>query len=440
MSRQPPSPDPLRAHSSPNAYFYEYPQLAERLRGSSVATHTPVVLAAGRLAAAPTAAGTEGSRRRSGDASCVTNTGVSNQAEDGVLAGIESGNPVQGPQCSVCHQYCFLVLAVCDSCDGGGGSMIGRRQSRAAGQRRRFVCGRHVEDLCACSASEYTFYTRRDAADLRAAAKGVSTLQERVEVWADEASGVLDFAYGRGEVEEDADGTGDVKMEEESGPGDRAEKPAFGVLLPSSYHVSKTERGDKATTPAFSASQQQMPRRQASSHAVHHQSSLLPQHWHKRPTVRYLNDLVAVGEELGGSEGLLTDLRLLIESCSRWTRAAESLLGQRRSFDPPVSEDVIAADREEIADPSVSGSAGYSSATRANDRERAFHRAAVLVAREAELLVRPEEQTERLCAAVLTACDLRLQVRLILGLGEDEVCVWFVSHIHTSAFSCVHVR
>ena len=54
-----------------------------------------------------------------------------------------------------------------------------------------------------------------------------------------------------------------------------------------------------------------------------------------------------------------------------------------------------------------------------------FHKAINLLSTEAKLPGRPAETAGRLCAAMMAACVLRGQVRSLLGLGEDEVRLFF---------------
>ncbi|CAM9234878.1 unnamed protein product, partial [Scytosiphon promiscuus] len=62
-----------------------------------------------------------------------------------------------------------------------------------------------------------------------------------------------------------------------------------------------------------------------------------------------------------------------------------------------------------------------------------FHKAIKLLSTEAKLPGRPAETTERLCVAILAACRLRLQVRSLLGLGEDE-------HVMAARAMCLTIQ
>lgn len=439
--------------------FETIEKLAERLRGSSITTTNTAQLANGNLVASSiTVTASEGSRRRSGDSCFVGHGhrqhGVSSHGDDSVLAGIESASPVQGPRCTVCGQYCFLAVAVCDTCDAA--AMSGRRGSRSgSGLLRRFVCGRHLKELCACPCSEYTFYARKDAAALRAAGSGLSSLQEHLDVWTDEARGVLASVNGGAEAtaataareatektdgdddDDDDDVVGVVQVKKEDAPDEREMLPSA-TSTTESLVAPNTEGKDNPAAAAVGdkISKSQIPRRH---HAPtppppppgkpgFHSSLLLPR-WHERPTLSYLQDLIRVGQELGGSEVLLADLAAVVDGCARWTKAVGALLGPDCSLKPPVKPAGAAA-----AGDVGSGTGGgrekkvrCAADRKAKNREPAsFHKAAALLRREGVLSVRPVKLTETLCRLVLGACDLRKQVRLMLGLAEDEVRRVFV--------------
>lgn len=494
---------------------------------------------------------------------------------------------MQGPQCCICHQYCFLAVAVCDTCDGagrgdsgdgglggggGGSGALGGGRRRNA-RRRRFACGRHLEELCACPTSEYTYYRRKTAGELRAAAKGLSSLEEHREEWANEARGVLTAIRGRGgrrgtvgasvtapsagcdgvlsscdgsnrgnfsvavKGEEDNDEVMVVKVEEvvtaagmEKGENSAvasvsasasnttavASAADTSILAPKFSVKSKGEGGENAgvavavvagtpltgkgidhkayvkggasctlpgTVDGAAAGAAASTRVSTSCAAGFSQpapnlccfspstvsasfSPLLPPMWHERPTLSYLKELITAGEDLGGPDGVLADLRTLMESCARWSKAVENMLGPSdviatspamllssssisssssnaaavscggggtkrgavgASLPPPQSTGgferlvVGGTGRDKGKGVSGSGSGGSSPRSPKLREPIPFHKAATLLAREAGLPGRPVESTDRLCSAVLASCRLGVQVRSLLGLDEDEV-------------------
>lgn len=438
--------------------FEPMEKLAESLRGFNnrpITSFKTATLSTG-TATSGTLGYSGGSRRRSGD-SCghahQSHGNYSYHGDDGVLTAIESASPVQGPQCTVCHQYCFLVVAVCDTCHSAAAS--GRRGSRSgSGSFRRFACGRHLEQLCACPCSSYTVYVRKDAAALRAASSGLSSLYNYLEVWEDEARGII-AAVNSGadadadparEAAENIECAGDnklvggvrVKGEDASEEGSETLTSAD-TSSSKSLVAPKTERKDhpSAVGEGGKLSRSQISRRHTApamppspGKGEGFRSTLLSPRWHERPTLGYVKELIGVGAEMGGSEVLLADLAALVDGCTRWTKTVRVLVGREKSL-----RRVVITNGTATAGGVGSGHNGgvgegqscSAAESKAKKREpAAFHKVASLLKREARLPARPVELTEELCSLILGACDLRKQVRLVLGLGEDEVCTVFV--------------
>lgn len=199
-------------------------QLIERLRGSTTSSSTdPATTISDSTAcssifrrSSSSSGGDAGSNGKEDGCADGGKTAAAAAAGGGILEGLESGSAVRGPQCSVCDQYCFLTAVVCDTCDsaangraparasssgspatgvvGDGGAAAARRRH----SRRRFACGRHLADLCACPASGYTYYQRKDAGQLRRAAKDLTSSEEQTEAWVEEAKAALAVAKGTG--------------------------------------------------------------------------------------------------------------------------------------------------------------------------------------------------------------------------------------------------
>lgn len=350
---------------------------------------------------------------------------------------------------------------------------------RRPARRRRFACARHLVELCPCPASEYTYFTRKSASELMEAARGLSTLEERLEAWVQEAQRVIDIASGqrRGVIAEavkaggeDA-GEGGVVVKDEA-PAGATTSAAAAAGLGASVK-SETEGGGKVkTTPVHTKTKHESESCGSSSHASqagsscspvpHGQrspspsspspspASLIPPWWHDRPTVKHLTELMRAGLELGGGEEILGDLKILADGCARWVRAADHMLastpqgpsstasapndggtgatascGRKRSASGPGRGD------EGAGVGGVNGGTGVGEGQKGSrgrvgrspkPREPvAFHKAVGLLQKEAGLPARPVEKTRGLCCALLVACRLRELVRSLLGLGEDEV-------------------
>lgn len=453
-----------------------------------------------------------------------------------LFAGLESGSAVQGPQCAVCDQYCFLIAAVCDACDG---SWVGRAAARSSSSssgtptgavsssasnvpgklgeawcpdptkrrrqsRVRFSCGRHLEELCGCPASEYTFYQRRDAEQLRSAAGSLTSLEEQLEMWREEArsavaaaratggntassfrsataKGVVGSSSGSGleaGMEEVPTDEGDnVKLElppDSDTPTaslSSTEPPADGTKgKPKPGAAQKGEDQDNNSSgDGYSPGEQREVPLDGDGDEEEEKvlSSLLPDGWQQRPSLRYIGDLIRVGRELKAPEPTLNELRQIVDACKGWVKTIEVILGPSDA-DSDASAAAAAAIQFGTAKRSASMSSGGSGSagiggdsggglvrgsrasasgrggrgagareaaargggrneTLCKKREQVpFHKAINLLGSEAKLPGRPVETTERLCEAVMEACRLRLQVRSFLGLGEDEVKM----HIH----------
>lgn len=482
-----------------------------------------------------TAATTSATSRRS---ACDTKSAKSAAAvaeRERLFAGLESGSAVQGPQCAVCDQYCFLIAAVCDACDGswvgraaarssGGGTPTGSISSTASNvsgnlgeawcpdptkrrrqSRVRFSCGRHLEELCGCPASEYTFYQRRDAEQLRSAAGGLTSLEEQLEMWQEEArsavaaaratggntassfrsasaKGVVGSSSGsglEGGMEEAPTDEGD-SVKEELPLGSNApsallsstESPADGATgktKPGAVQKGKDHDSNSSGDGYSLGEQREIPLDGDGDGDEEEEkvlSSLLPDGWQQRPSLRYIGDLIRVGRELKAPEPILNELRQIVDACKGWVKTIEVILGPSDA-DSDASAAAAAAIQFGTAKRSASISSGGSGSgsagiggdsggglgrgsrasmsgrggrgagareaaargggrneTACRKREQVpFHKAINLLGGEAKLPGRPVETTERLCEAVMEACRLRLQVRSFLGLGEDEVKV-----------------
>lgn len=430
--------------------FEPMEKLVERLRGynSRPATSFKSATLSKGTATSVAVGHSGGSRRRSGD-SCVIGHAHQSHGDDGILTAIESASPVQGPQCTVCHQYCFLALAVCDTCHGAAAS--GRRGSRSgSGSFRRFACGRHLEQLCACPCSSYTFYVRKDAAALRAASSGLSSLYDYLEVWADEARGIIAAVNGGADADpareaaENIDCAGDnelvgaVRVKGEGASEDERETLNSAATSSSSKSLVAPKAERKGLPAAVGeggkVSRSQISRRHTAptmppspGKGEEFRSTLLPPRWHERPTLGYLKELIRVGAELGGSEVLLTDLAALVDGCARWTKTVRMLVGRENAL-RRVLVTTGAATTGGVGSGNNGGAGeGQNGSAAGNKTKRrepaAFHKVTSLLKREGGLPARAPELTEELCSLLLGACDLRKQVRLVLGLGEDEVCM-----------------
>lgn len=495
-------------------------QLVELLRGSGSAAAAEAAAASSIVRRSSTCS----DRNNSKDNGCADGEG-----SGGILQGIESGSAVQGPRCSVCDQYCFLTTVVCHTCDGGavgrasvrtssngspgnGGSGGGEGGTSAAARRRharkRFACGRHLADLCQCPASEYTYYQRRDAAQLRAAAEGLTSSEEQTEAWVEEAKNVLDAAKGTGggmvnSIRSakakisggrgsggDATGSGAASAENGAAPNgkvtlaanpkDEIDAAASGSGSAPQQQCSSSSAGAPANTTDGDPQEEDgadvdidemelqldVPTEEDEEAPM---SSLLPTGWRERPSLRFIADLIRVGEELAVPPGQTLDsLRDVVNACAGWVKTIEGILGANDSDRVGATNTTAAAislfgtakraaATTHVADDNGGGGGaagggggrgrggrglgvrdgeGGRSGTRSENstgkrREQVpFHKATKLLSTEANLPGRPVETTERLCVAILAACRLRLQVRLLLGLGEDEVCdEWSVGRV-----------
>ncbi|CAN0041389.1 unnamed protein product [Ectocarpus fasciculatus] len=473
--------------------FEPIEKLVERLHG-------------GRKATAPTevaAAATSVVRRSSsacGDKGngCADGEGASGGGGGGgILEGLEAGSAVRGPQCSVCDQYCFLTAVVCDTCDsgglgrgaparassggGGGGSPSGDGGAAAAArrrhQRRRFACGRHLAELCACPASEYTFYQRKDEVQLRRAANDLTSSEEYTETWVEEAKLALAAARSTGggmvnsfrpvKAVKGSNGGSSREDEASQSPTENGAGGGGGKVkleaLPSS--PGKANGADSSSTNDGAAEREEEEETEdlklnisSSSMSVDEDepplpSSLLPAGWNERPSLRYIGDLIRVGEELGAPEQTLESLREIVDACAGWVKTIEGILGPDGAATTATCAAAVSlfgsAKRAAVAaaaaaaatgggdDADCGGRGGRSgggshrnvgvrgenggSTTAVKRKEQVpFHKAIKLLSTEAKLPGRPVDTTERLCVAIIAACRLRLQVRSLLGLGEDE--------------------
>lgn len=430
-----------------------------------------------------------------------------------MLEGLESGSAVRGPQCSVCDQYCFLTAVVCDACDsaaagraparasssgspatggvGDGGAAAARRRH----SRRRFACGRHLADLCPCPASEYAYYQRKDAGQLRRAAKDLTSSEEQTEAWVEEAKAALAAAKGTGggmvssfrfakakngggggdgtgataaaAAEDGAVSNGKVKLEPQN-PDDTDDGDAAAAAVAAAQHTSSSagpplDGADSNNTRGeedFGAGEADEMDLQLEVSVDEDEaplpSSLLPAGWHERPSLRYIGDLMRVGEELGAPEQTLDNLRQVVDACAGWVKTIEGILGAGDADGTAATSTAAAAAvslfgtskrtaaASHGADDEGGGGRGHgrggrgasaregglrgggaraeSGSTTTKRREQVpFHKALKLLSTEAKLPGRPVETAERLCVAIVAACRLRKQVRSLLGLGEDEV-------------------
>lgn len=439
---------------------------------------------------------------------------------ESIVQGLESGSAVQGPRCAVCDQYCFLVAVMCDTCDGGGGGRAARASSggspgigdgvgggaaaaaasRRRHSRRRFACGRHLAELCSCPASQYAYYRRQDAAQLRAAAEGLTSVEEFLETWTAEARTALGAARGAGGgsassfrsassakvnaaasaaiAEEVAGGSGDgIKVELPSSAGSTTILPPSASLSDGRADVIgagvKVEDGktdddddsdddcptDEAADASLSAPQLGIFLRDDESPL-----SLLPIGWQERPSLGYIGDMIRMGEELGAPERVLADLRQVVDACAGWVKTIEVILGpsesdssaqaaatairfgtaKRAASLPSAAAGKNGAGGDAGSLPTARGRApaggraaargagvkdsgpglrnGARSESTPKRREQVpFNKTINLLSTEAKLPGRPAVTTDRLCVAMLAACRLRMQVRTLLGLGEDQV-------------------
>ena len=375
------------------------------------------------------------SRRSSCDnntSSCNAAAAVAGRERERLFAGLENASAVQGPQCIVCDQYCFLTAVVCDACDGaggraqarsssgggvggggriGGGGIGGSRNSggpwtpdptkRRRHSRVRFSCGRHLEELCGCPASEYTFYQRRDADQLRSAAGGLTSVEEHLEMWGDEARSAITAARatgvnsassfrsassksggsgvggssaggsGEGSAEGSAPDGGSVKVELPSGsdasstplpsPDSRADggpgKPSGAIAAkgdgPDGPDASG---GGDRKSPVAEKPEASMEGDGGEEDDEDLSSSRLPAGWHERPSLRYIGDMIRVGKELKAPEPVLNELRQIVDACAGWVKTIEVILGPSEA-DSAASAAAAAAIRFGTAKRSASLSA-----------------------------------------------------------------------------------
>ncbi|CAM9274578.1 unnamed protein product [Ectocarpus sp. 6 AP-2014] len=480
--------------------FEPMEKLVERLHGGRKATASTEA----------TAAATSIVRRSSstcGDKGngCADGEGASGGG--GILEGLATGSAVRGPQCSVCDQYCFLTAVVCDTCDSGGlgrgaparassggggsgGSPNGDGGAAAAArrrhQRRRFACGRHLAELCACPASEYTFYQRKDEAQLRRSAKDLTSSEEYTETWVEEARLALAAAKstGGGMVNgfrpvkgakgsggsSREDGASQLPKENGTGGGGGGGKvkleaqPSSGKADGDSVRPRPANGADCSSSSDGAAEREEEPEdlqlsnSSGSSMSVDEDeaplpSSLLPAGWNERPSLSYIGDLIRVGEELGAPEQTLEGLREIVDACAGWVKTIEGILGPDGTATTSdtcaaavslfgsakraaVAAAAAAAGGGDDADGGgrggrsggggsqrnggVRGENGGSTTVVKRKEQVPFHKAIKLLSTEGKLPGRPVDTTERLCVAIIAACRLRLQVRSLLGLGEDE--------------------
>lgn len=185
-------------------------------------------------------------------------------------------------------------------------------------------------------------------------------------------------------------------------------------------------------------------------------SSLIPAGWHERPSLRYVSELIRVGEELAAPEAVLTELREIVDACAGWVKTVEMILGSSDSDSSAVAaisfgttkraaslsaaaggggggtgagdgggKGRAAGSGRSLRGTSAAGGGGGRS-TRSSEgskrREQVpFYKAMRMLVDEGKLPARPAETTEKFCAAVIAACRLRVQARTLLGLEEDEV-------------------
>ena len=276
--------------------------------------------------------------------------------------------------------------------------------------RYRFACAHHLEELCACSASEYTYFQRKDAAQLRSAAKGLTSNEEHLAMWTEEARNALAAARGAGGgsassfrsasakgvfggdsaaeevVVAAAAAAGNVKEELVTEPSSVGPAPDVEMVSPpqqqaltpgstppevavggASGEVAKVEPaaaaagdvrvgasvGSTAAAGASAPAEATISAAAAATKAEDDEmdvsvesdtvpSSLLPPGWHERPSLRYIGDLIRVGEELGAAEPILADLRQVVDACAGWVKTIEVLLGPCAS-DPSAATTAAAA-------------------------------------------------------------------------------------------------
>lgn len=412
--------------------------------------------------------------------------------------------------------------------------------TRRRHSRRRFACGRHLAELCACPASEYTCYRRKDAAQLRSAAKALTSVEEHLEVWHEEARSALAAAGGslatslRYASVGKGGGSGGGNSGSGGGGGDAvavaaaaaaaaaggaAETAAVKVEVPPSSSdasttplsspdsssccsssrdgssssggaaaaVAKAEEGGggggdhpaaggklDATASVAATETELLPpsEKQLGEVALKRNSgdgdgefkttsSLIPAGWHDRPSLRYVSELIRVGEELGAPEPVLTALREIVDACAGWVKTVEMILGASDS-DSSAAAAISFGTTKRAASLSAAaagggasgaggdggggkgraaaggrshrgassaaggsgGGGGRSSRSTEGSKRREqvpFYKAMRMLVDEGKLPARPVETTEKFCVAVIAACRLRVQARTLLGLEEDEV-------------------
>eukprot|EP00752_Nemacystus_decipiens_P007676 g6862.t1 len=358
--------------------FEPMEKLVERLRGSTAPATTPASDSNTCSSAfrRTSSFGGDGGKENG----CADGGRGGGRGGGGVLEGLESGSAVRGPQCSVCDQYCFLAAVVCNACDsatagraparasssgspatgavGDGGAAAARRRH----SRRRFACGRHLADLCPCPASGYTYYRRMDAAQLRRAAKDLTSSEEQTEAWVEEAKAALAVARGAGTggglvnsfllvkakngdgggaaagggdgggggTQQGAVGNGKVKLEPRN-PGETEpygeDKGATGPPLDDA-NGSGEEGGAAAAGEAIDETMDlELDASVDEDDDELLPSSLLPAGWRERPSLRYIGDLIRAGEELGAPEHTLDNLRQVVDACAGWVKTIEGILG-----------------------------------------------------------------------------------------------------------------
>ncbi|CAM9836623.1 unnamed protein product, partial [Ectocarpus sp. 13 AM-2016] len=215
--------------------------------------------------------------------------------------------------------------------------------------------------LCACPASEYTFYQRKDEAQLRRAAKDLTSSEEYTETWVEEARLALAAARstGGGMVNsfrsvKGAKGSGGSCREDEASQLPRENGTGGGgggggkVKLEAQPSSAKADSdsvrprlangadcspsSDGATECEEETQDLQLSNSSGSIMSVDEDeaplpSSLLPAGWNERPSLSYIGDLIRVGEELNAPEQTLESLREIVDACAGWVKTIEGILG-----------------------------------------------------------------------------------------------------------------
>ncbi|CAN0368740.1 unnamed protein product, partial [Discosporangium mesarthrocarpum] len=263
-----------------------------------------------------------------------------------LLEGLREASAVKGLQCSVCNQYCFLEVFVCDVCSKGKPFPPGHE---------RMGCGLHLEELCNCPVSDYTCYRRLEAQELMAAAQRLASAEDNYRAWEIEARSVFS-PNPCGDVEEGSSllQGGGAGVRDRPGKKNRGEEKGYrgGDEPQGAITTHGKANGDKGKENAERTDQVE-DKEEAGARAVTGvglgkrsrdcegtesalEPRLLPRGWHSRPTLKVVEQLITRGRALGAGADTLSRLEGAVDACREWLRAASGLLRLEPSMREPI--------------------------------------------------------------------------------------------------------